>query len=108
MRNNSRNAIRTALAPSMYQIMLVTSQGSAICSHCVRDNVHELISDLRSGYYTDLKPLCLAETDGAICCDYCGERYSEYSDLAMDPDEAEALEASESLYCSDSDLDGIY
>lgn len=104
MKDNNRNAIRTVLKPSIYSMMLVTSHGTCICSECVKDNVFELIEDLRSGYTKEYKALCLAETDQSLYCEYCEQWFNDYDELAMDPDEAEAEEAALSLYDTDSDL----
>lgn len=110
MKDNNRNAIRQVLKPSMYQSMLITDSGCALCATCVRDNIHELISDLRNGILGNVSTLCLAETEGRVMCEYCEQEFTEYGDedYYMDPDEAEAMEAADSLYASDSDLDGIY
>lgn len=104
MKDNNRNAIRVVLKPSMYPMVLVTSHGTCICSDCVQDSVYELIEDLRSGYTKEYKPLCLAETDSSIYCEYCEQWLNTYEDLEMDPDEAEAEEAALSIYNTDSDL----
>jgi len=104
MKNDNRNAIRVVLKPSIYPMVLVTSHGTCICSDCAQHSVHELISDLRSGYTKEYKVLCLAETDASIYCECCEQRLNIYEDLAMDPDEAEAEEATLSLYDTDSDL----
>lgn len=111
MKDKNRNAIRQVLKPSMYYTMLISDTGCAICKTCTQDNVHELIRDLRTGFFTDLSTLCLAETDGRVMCEYCEQEFGEYddsSDYYMDPNEAEAMEAAESLYANDNDLDGIY
>ena len=108
MRDTSRQAIRTVLQPSMYEVMLRTGHGTCLCRDCVADNVHELIKDLRTGHTQSYSVLSLADTDGWYYCEYCEQRFCGYDDLSMDPHEAEMQEAADSVFCSDSDLDGIY
>lgn len=106
MKDKLRNAIRTVLKGSMYQHVLITDCGSAICQTCVHDNLFALLKDLQSGYYKDLSTLCLAETDGRISCEYCEQELSEYEEANyyMDPDEAEMEEAYWSQYDQDYDF----
>lgn len=80
MKDNNRNSIRTVLVPSMYPYMLVRSDNSCLCTDCTRKLQRSLIRDLRSGYETTLKYLCLAETDSTIYCDNCSEGFSAYDD----------------------------
>lgn len=100
MKEKSRDAIRKVLGPSMYGMMLVRSDGSALCSDCVGETVKELISDLRNGHTNGYQVLSLIEIDSGHYCDSCGEYCSEYyleGDLEM-------IEAQESLHTGDSDL----
>lgn len=78
MKDNNRDSIRIVLAPSMYPYMLVRSDNSCLCSDCTKKIRRSLIRDLRSGYETTLKYLCLAETEETIYCDRCSQGFSAY------------------------------
>jgi hypothetical protein len=78
MRDNNRTSIRTVLAPSIYPFMLVRSDNSCLCSDCTRKQARTLISDLRSGYETTLKYICIAETSDTIYCDNCSQGVNAY------------------------------
>lgn len=80
MRDTNRDSIRIVLAPSMYPYMLVRSDNSCLCSDCTKKMRRSLISDLRLGYETTLKYLCLADTDSLVYCDRCSEGFSAYGD----------------------------
>lgn len=78
MKDNNRDSIRIVLAPSMYPFMLVRSDNSCLCSDCTRKMRRSLISDLRSGYETTLKYLCLADIDSTVYCERCSQGFSAY------------------------------
>jgi hypothetical protein len=80
MKDNNRTSIRTVLAPSMYKMVLVRSDNSCLCSDCTKKQTRTLIRDLRSGYETTLKYICMAETTEIIYCDSCSQAISEYQD----------------------------
>ena len=71
-------AVHHAIAPSMYPIMLVRSDNSCLCSDCARKQAKTLISDLRSGYETTLKYICMVDTSDTIYCDGCSLGVSAY------------------------------
>jgi hypothetical protein len=103
MKDNNRNALRAVLKPSAYPMVLLTPF-ACYCSSCAANHIYELINDLRHGYADNYSAFCTANTDHPITCEVCNERVTWLDDLSMDPAQAEMLEASESLYCSDSDL----
>lgn len=78
MRDKNRTTIRTVIAPSIYPMMLVRSDNSCLCSDCARKQAKTLISDLRSGYETTLKYICMADTSETIYCDSCSQGVSAY------------------------------
>jgi hypothetical protein len=103
MKDESRNAIRRVLGPSMYGMMLADNEGTTICSCCVEEDVKVLISDLRNGFKKSYRSISLVEVESGLYCDTCGEYQSEYySEDEMF--ELEAQEAADSLYDSDTDL----
>jgi len=80
MKDTNRTSIRTVLGPSMYQMVLVRSDSSCLCSDCTKRQAKTLIRDLRSGYETTLKYICMAETTEIIYCDSCSQAIGEYEE----------------------------
>lgn len=100
MKDNNRNAIRSILKPSPYPLLLLT-EFACYCANCTRDNIHELISDLRQGYANNYTIFNTANTDQPMTCEVCNERITGLDDLTEDPHEAEMREAAESQFDRD-------
>ena len=84
-RENSRKAIRTVLAPSMYSKMLVLPNSACVCCNCVKRCLKELACDIRSGYYDDayspFAVLDMSMVDGGVHCDKCGDLINDYEQV---------------------------
>lgn len=78
MNDESRNAIREVLAPSMYQRMLRTNDGRAYCYECTRALVKGLLFDLRQSHTESYHVIRMEDMDGSIACESCGDLFSEY------------------------------
>jgi hypothetical protein len=61
-------------------MMLNVDDELTICQSCTRTHLKELVQDLRKGFATRYDALCLAEIDGGITCEYCGNWVSAYWD----------------------------
>jgi len=79
MRDESRDAIRTVIAPSMYEKMLLVSDGSEVlCSCCTKKGVKVLIRELRDGFESSYRVVDMINIEDGLYCDNCGEHRSEY------------------------------
>lgn len=73
----SLESLDKVLAPSIYPLVLLTTDSQVICQECALKNKEILLEDLRDGY-TTFTAVCLAEISGGVICECCGNYRSAY------------------------------
>lgn len=73
----SLEALDKVLAPSMYPMVLLTTDNQVICQECALKNQESLVEDIKNGF-TTYTAHCLAETCGGAFCECCNKYISAY------------------------------